>query len=227
MSSYTDVNMGYVAVKDGQVVLVDGSPKYAPRTLSTATMIYVAPNAEIYAKYGFLPYIEGPSGSPDRGYEWAEDGYTVEDGIAYKKWKQVKAPPPSLEEFDRAMEEHLIGERSERGYTTREPDSYLTSANPRWSQDARDWVAHRDEVMAYALELINEVQSGQREPPTMDEFVEGLPNIVWTYVEGQVSPIEPEPEVETTVEEGEGVDEEEEVDEENGVDAEAEGGVEG
>jgi hypothetical protein len=79
------------------------------------------------------------------------------------------------------MEEHLIRERSERGYTTREPDSYLTSSVPRWKQDAEDWVAHRDEVMEYALELINAVQSGEREPPTMEEFVAGLPRIVWTY----------------------------------------------
>ena len=91
------------------------------------------------------------------------------------------APPPTLDDFDMAMEQYLREEREARGYTTREPDSYLTSQVPRWAQDAKDWVAHRDDVMEYALELINEVGSGQREPPTMEEFLANMPKIQWTY----------------------------------------------
>ena len=179
-----EINRNYVLVKDGEVVLEGGLPKFAPRTLSTATMTYVNPSAEIYARYGYLPYDEGPFGSPDPGFHWEpEGGYGVSDGRAYRKWKQVANPPPALEDFDQAMEDHLVSERSERGYTTREPDSYLTSSDPRWKQDAEDWVAHRDAVMGYALELINAVKSGQREPPTMEEFVAGLPQITWTYEE--------------------------------------------
>lgn len=177
------INKDYVAVKNNEVVLEDGLPKFAPQTLSTASMTYVNPNAEIYARFGFLPYDEGPSGSPDVGFHWVPDGYGVSDGRAYKKWKQVANPPPAIEDFDKAMEDHLVRERSERGYTTREPDSYLTSSVPRWKQDAEDWVAHRDAVMEYALELINAVQSGEREPPTMAEFIAGLPAIEWSYTD--------------------------------------------
>lgn len=67
---------------------------------------------------------------------------------------------PALADFDNAMESFLRQEREERGYTTREPDCYLTSQVARWAQDARDWVAHRDAVMEYALELINAVSAG-------------------------------------------------------------------
>lgn len=87
----------------------------------------------------------------------------------------------TIDDYDMAMEEHLRNERDERGYTTREPDSYLTSSHPRWKQDAEDWVAHRDAVMEYALQIINDVKSGVREPPTLDEFVAGLPKIQWSY----------------------------------------------
>ena len=59
---------------------------------------------------------------------------------------------------------------------------YLSSSVARWAQDARDWVSHRDEVMEYALTLINEVERGQRDIPTMEEFCAGLPKIAWTYV---------------------------------------------
>lgn len=197
------INRNYVAVKDNEVVLEGGLPKFAPETLSTASTTYINPSAEIYAKYGFLPYTADPPDSPAPGYHWVPDkGYGVEGGRAFKRWKQVSDPPPAIEDFDKAMEDHLVRERSERGYTTREPDSYLTSSVPRWKQDAEDWVAHRDEVMEYALDLINAVRSGEREPPTMEEFKAGLPTIAWTYVEISDSAVLPGPEPEFVPEPG-------------------------
>ena len=77
------------------------------------------------------------------------------------------------------MEAHLLAERTARGYTTREPDNYLESSNVRWAQDARDWVAHRDAVMSYALDVMNAV-SGGAEPPTLEAFMAGLPKVEWT-----------------------------------------------
>lgn len=216
------INRNYVAVKNNEVVLEDGLPQFAPQTLSTASMTYVNPTAEIYAQYGFLPYTEDPPGSPDPGFHWEpEGGYGVSGGRAYRKWKQVADPPPAIEDFDKAMEQHLIAERSARGYTTREPDSYLTSKVPRWAQDARDWVDHRDAVMEYALELINAVESGQREPPTMDEFVAGLPRIVWTYgLEFEDPVVVPDPEPEFVSEMDSGSDQPE--DEEDGKEGDGE-----
>ena len=122
--------------------------------------------------------------TPPEGKMAEPAGWETREGVWHRVWRIVDAPPPTLAEYDSAMEDHLFTERSARGYTTREPDAYLASANPRWAQDARDWVAHRDAVMAYALELINAVQSGQRTPPTMAEFRAGLPAITWSFVEG-------------------------------------------
>lgn len=94
---------------------------------------------------------------------------------------------PTVADYDGAMESHLYEERVARGYTTREPDAYLTSSNPRWAQDARDWVAHRDAVMEYALGVMHAVEAGEREAPAMEEFRAGLPCIKWTYQESEVS----------------------------------------
>ena len=121
--------------------------------------------------------------TPPEGKLVEQDGWEVRDGWWYRKWRFVDAPLPTLDEYDAAMEDHLILERSARGYTTREPDCYLASANPRWAQDARDWVAHRDAVMAYALTLINGVQSGTIAQPTLAEFRANLPQIIWSYQE--------------------------------------------
>ena len=85
-----------------------------------------------------------------------------------------------LQRWEYVKEDYLTSVRSERGYTTREPDSYLTSSVPRWKQDAEDWVAFRDAVMEYALEIINAVAGGAPQP-TLSEFKAGLPVIEWTF----------------------------------------------
>ena len=91
--------------------------------------------------------------------------------------------PVTFEDYDRAMEAHLDKEKADRGYTKREPSDYRGSSNPRWAQDAEDWIAHRDAVMEYGLEVENKAKRG--EPvPTLDEFKTNLPKIVWTYPDG-------------------------------------------
>ena len=156
-------------------------------------------------KIEYAPVILPPNAGAPTEYEYNEAGWfrnaiqppSIPDGkilasITYVYDEEQNAvvaqytyedpPLPTLEDFDMAMEDYLRNEREERGYTTREPDSYLTSEVPRWAQDARDWVVHRDAVMEYALELINAVQKGEREPPTMEEFLSNMPKIQWTYI---------------------------------------------
>lgn len=88
-------------------------------------------------------------------------------------------PPPTLEDYDKAMEDHLREERIARGYTLREPSDYKGSSVERWNQDAEDWIAHRDEVMLYGLEVMNTYKE-TGEAPTLDEFKKNLPIIQWT-----------------------------------------------
>ena len=146
----------------------------------------VNPSAEQYAtlRDAYQKGADTPKPEPQEGKEVAYAGYELgDDHLWHKQWSLVDVPQPTLADFDAAMEEHLRTEREARGYTPREPDCYLASQVPRWAQDARDWVAHRDEVMAYALALINAVESGQRQPPTMAEFEAGLPTITWSFTE--------------------------------------------
>ena len=135
------------------------------------------------AAHDAYPRAEDDPPTPPDGKLVEPDGWEVRDGAWHRRWRYVDAPLPTLDEYDAAMEDRLIQERSARGYTTREPDAYLSSANPRWAQDARDWVAHRDAVMAYALTLINGVQSGTIAQPTLAEFRANLPQITWSSQE--------------------------------------------
>lgn len=157
------------------------SLEYAP------VILYPKPSAPTEIEYNaagwFRNEVEAPTPPEGKIVGSTLFVYDADRNAIVAEYEYVDPPLPTLEEYDAAMEEHLRQERDARGYTTREPDSYLTSSVPRWSQDAKDWVAHRDEVMEYALELINEVQAGLREPPTMEEFLDNMPKIVWTYTE--------------------------------------------
>ena len=93
---------------------------------------------------------------------------------------EVPVPTYSFEDYDNAMEAHLDAEKTARGYTKREPSDYAGSSNPRWAQDAVDWIAHRDAVMEYGLEVENKAKRGEQ-VPTLDEFKAALPKVVWTY----------------------------------------------
>lgn len=155
--------------------------KAEPNYITTAAGTTVNPSAAQWAAIGAYPRADDPAPAPQEGKVAMLDDYEVCDGAWHALWRYDDAPTPTLAEFDAAMEQHLYDERAARGYTTREPDTYLNSSVPRWAQDARDWVAHRDAVMGYALALINAVESGERDPPTMAEFKAGLPCIQWTY----------------------------------------------
>lgn len=153
------------------------SIEYAPVILSKTMG---APTEEEYNEEGwFRNAIQPPS--PPEGKYTASTSYWYDDEenavVARYEYADIQY---GIDDFDAAMEDHLRAEREARGYTTREPDSYLASSHPRWKQDAEDWVAHRDAVMEYALQLINDVQQGLIPPPTMEEFKSGLPVIHWS-----------------------------------------------
>ena len=100
------------------------------------------------------------------------------DGGLYFEGEEPERPV-TFADYDVAMEAHLAAEKAARGYTKREPSDYAGSSNPRWAQDAQDWIAHRDAVMEYGLEVENRAKRG--EPvPTLDEFKAALPKIEWT-----------------------------------------------
>ena len=150
--------------------------------------LVVHPSREQYATIDAYPLADPmpPAPMPPEGKVAIPDGYELATNPSkggshwVRKYRYDDAPAPTVADFDAAMEEHLTVEREARGYTTREPSDYYNSSVPRWAQDARDWIAHRDAVLEYALTIMNAVERGEREPPTMVEFKTGLPVIEWS-----------------------------------------------
>ena len=154
----------------------------AKRVLNRDGKMLILGNPSDFAKY-LNAYPLGVATPPavDAEHRAVPDGYSLTDGKWVRKW--IIEPIVYTEsDYDAAMEDYLREVRIARGYTTREPDDYLGSSNPRWAQDAKDWIAFRDAVMTYALGVIN-TYTKTGNAPTLEEFKDGFPKIVWTCQE--------------------------------------------
>lgn len=115
----------------------------------------------------------------DEGFKATADGYELIDGKWNRKWK-VEPIIYTYDDYNRALEDYLREVRSERGYTDREPSEYVDSKVPRWDSDGRDYRSFRDDVMLYALPILNKYRNNE-EVPTLAEFKAGFPRIEWSY----------------------------------------------
>jgi hypothetical protein len=57
--------------------------------------------------------------------------------------------------------------------------SYAPSSNVQWAAEALAFINWRDDVFEYAIKIQTQVLQGQITCPTPDEFMSGLPVIVW------------------------------------------------
>lgn len=157
--------------------LIDGKVQYAPNNLTLNGVTYAAPTDEKYLAAGWKSIID--ERPPYReGYTIVDDCW--EDGILFLTRKyRYELIHHTEADFNAALEQHLRDERTARGYDEREPSDYKDSGIARWRQDALDWIAHRDAVMMYGLNILNEWKKTKVEPDYA-AFVTGLPKIVWT-----------------------------------------------
>ena len=168
-------------MKETYYTLENGNLKKVGNVISTAKGYVTNPTAEDYAAIGAYPRTEESFAPPkcDDGYHAVSDGYDLTDGKWVRKWR-VEPVAYTPADYDQAMEDYLREVRIDRGYTTREPGDYYGSSNPRWAQDAKDWIAFRDAVMTYALDVIN-AYTATGNAPTLAEFKAVFPKMEWTY----------------------------------------------
>ena len=194
-------------MKETYYILENGNLKKVGSVIKTIRGWVSNPTAEDYAAMvdangkpnPAYPRSEASFAPPtvDEGHRAIADGYELADSSQQladstngepltakcwvKKWR-VEPIVYTPDDYDQAMEDYIREVRIARGYTTREPDDYFGSSNPRWAQDAKDWVAFRDAVMTYALDVIN-TYTKTGNAPTLAEFKAGFPRIEWTYTE--------------------------------------------
>jgi hypothetical protein len=89
------------------------------------------------------------------------------------------APPPTLSDFQRAVEAHVVAVARSRGYHSDVScASYVGSTSAAWAAEAAAFVAWRDDVWGATLAALAAWQGGGDEP-TIDGLIASLPAISW------------------------------------------------
>lgn len=95
--------------------------------------------------------------------------------------KAAETQAATVEGFRAAIQSHVDAAARSRNYDGGNAlASYVASTNPQWAAEAQAFVAWRDAVWLHAYAELDKVMAGEREQPSVEEFVRELPAIEWS-----------------------------------------------
>lgn len=95
--------------------------------------------------------------------------------------RAAEARCAAVETFRSAIQHHVDAQAQSRRYDSGNSlASYVASTNEAWAAEAQIFVAWRDAVWLYAYAELDKVMAGEREQPSVDEFIGELPVIEWS-----------------------------------------------
>lgn len=93
---------------------------------------------------------------------------------------EVTPPARLRRNYEEAVQEFIDNKARTRGYDSAlSCVSYYNSTISQWKAEAVAFSAWRDDVWTYVLDTMDKVHRGEIERPTMQEFRQNLPKLVW------------------------------------------------
>lgn len=100
--------------------------------------------------------------------------------IITAEMKAAQAQAELLETFRAAIQSHVDETARSRNYDSGNSlAGHVASTNEAWATEAQAFIAWRDAVWAYAYAELDKVTNGQREAPSVEDFIAELPAMVW------------------------------------------------
>lgn len=94
--------------------------------------------------------------------------------------KRAEAILAAVNDYRAAIQAMIDAKASERQYDSGAAlASYVNSTIEQWASEAQAFVAWRDAVWLYALAELDKVQKGERDQPSVDDFLAELPEFEW------------------------------------------------
>jgi len=95
--------------------------------------------------------------------------------------KQASEMEKEIDRFRSAIQSLVDAKAQEKQYDSGATmASYVGSTVPDWASEAQRFVVWRDNVWSYTYAQLNAVQNGQRQQPTIEEFLTELPVLNWS-----------------------------------------------
>ncbi len=88
---------------------------------------------------------------------------------------------PTLDDYKRAVEVMLDDKAIEKQYENAASIvSYAASLDARWKKEATQFIAWRDALWQYAIEVYGKVERGEIPAPSIEQFKEDAPRLNWS-----------------------------------------------
>lgn len=107
-------------------------------------------------------------------------GYVKQNG----QWVAPETPPKGLEEvlagYKFAFDTFLDRVAQAKQYDNRHTIvGYCTSGVKAWSDEAKEFVTYRDDALQSMFSTLSKVQAGEIEQPSIEEFIQSMPETPW------------------------------------------------
>ncbi|MGC2661782.1 MAG: hypothetical protein WA324_27810 [Bryobacteraceae bacterium] len=117
-------------------------------------------------------------------YEWKVDGIPqpLESDLLAEaaQWEKPIAMLGAFNIFVAFIEQFLDSTAQSKQYgSALSIATYANSTNVQWKAEADAFIAWRDAVFAYSINIQAQVQADQIPIPTLEEFEAGIPAMVW------------------------------------------------
>lgn len=111
---------------------------------------------------------------------WSLDPEGPEHHDAIQLRAEALAAVPDIEPYRAAIQAHVDAAAQGRNYGDGALlASYVTSTIPQWQAEAVTFVAWRDAVWVYTYAELDKALNGEREQPSVEDFIGELPVISW------------------------------------------------
>mgnify|MGYP001585451714 CR=1 FL=1 len=129
-------------------------------------------------------------------YGWPGKEFSVGETYESLQWLSEDVPKPTLQEIENLwpeclnqiqikiykteLEKLLNSVAAQKDYRSQlSIVSYTSSSNPQWKAEADSFIDWRDALYSYALQVMDNVLNGNIPAPTLEDFLQGAPVIVW------------------------------------------------
>lgn len=93
---------------------------------------------------------------------------------------EAEAPHRLIDECTKSLEQLITDKVAEKKYSSGVAcASYKDSTNTQWAAEATTFIAWRDACYVYAFDYLTRAQSGDISSPNINDFMAGIPAIVW------------------------------------------------
>jgi hypothetical protein len=140
-------------------------------------------NALIYQ--GYVMQLEEVPFAVHPNYQWVSCDNTVQVGYSYSNgvFSAPPVPVPTQEEilasYQTAIQAALDSKAREKMYNDSiSIATYINSTNASWKAEATAFLAWRDAVYVYAVNILTQVQNGGAQP-ALSDFIAALPVMTW------------------------------------------------